>query len=136
VHATGDVRAHDHGGRHVTTHRELVPLPGGALLVDTPGMRELAPWAGGAEGASPFQDVEELAGGCRFTDCRHDGEPACAVAGAIASGALDAERLQSWRKLQKELAWQAEKHDPLAAIERRRRWKAIHKSARARQKES
>ncbi|HEY8582239.1 MAG TPA: ribosome small subunit-dependent GTPase A [Capillimicrobium sp.] len=94
--ATGAVRD-DGRGRHTTVTRELVPLPGGALLVDTPGLREVGLWDGA--GAS-FADVDALAAGCRFADCRHEGEPACAVRGAVPAG-----RLESWRKLEREQAW-------------------------------
>lgn len=96
--ATGPVRAHDGRGRHTTVTRELIPLPGGALLLDTPGMREVGLWDGGAEGA--FAEIEALAADCRFADCSHDGEPGCAVEPAVAP-----ERLRAWRKLAREQAW-------------------------------
>jgi ribosome biogenesis GTPase / thiamine phosphate phosphatase len=128
--AIGDVRADDSRGRHTTTHRELVPLPGGALLLDTPGMRELQLWGdeSGLDGA--FPEIAQLAGGCRFRDCRHDGEPGCAVLGAVESGALEAGRLESWRKLQRELQWLASRQDARARAELLAKWKAIHKSMR------
>jgi ribosome biogenesis GTPase len=131
IHATGEVREHDHRGRHVTTHRELVRLPWGALLVDTPGMRELSPWAEGDASAS-FSDVDELAAACRFADCAHGSEPGCAVLAAVADGRLDAARLEAWRKLSKELHWLAIRNDARALSEQRRKWKVIHKGARAR----
>ena len=96
--ATGEIRAADGRGRHTTVTRELLPLPGGALLLDTPGMREVGLWDGSTEGA--FADLEALAGDCRFADCQHDGEPGCAVEPLIAP-----ERLAAWRKLAREQAW-------------------------------
>lgn len=103
VLATQDVR--DDGiGRHTTTHRELVLLPAGGLLLDTPGMRELQLWDG-AEGMSEaFGDVDSIAAECRFADCAHLAEPGCAVQAAVAEGTLAEDRFDSWRKLQSELA--------------------------------
>ena len=110
---TREIRA-DGRGRHTTTHRELVVLPGGGCIIDTPGMRELQLWdaAEGLERA--FEDVEELAAECRFNDCRHETEPGCAVRAAIADGRLPAGRLESYRKLQRELAYQEIKDDKRA----------------------
>lgn len=93
----------DGRGRHTTTHRELVPLPGGALLLDTPGMRELQLWAGEEALDSTFDDVVSLFDGCRFKDCSHEREPDCAVQAALRNGTLSRERYDSWRKLQREL---------------------------------
>jgi ribosome biogenesis GTPase len=93
----------DGRGRHTTSHRELVPLPGGGLLLDTPGMRELQLWAGEESLDATFDDVVSLFGGCRFTDCSHEQEPGCAVQAALAEGTLSRERYDSWRKLQREL---------------------------------
>lgn len=99
VLATGEVRDADHRGRHTTTSRQLVPLPGGGVLIDTPGIRSIGVW-GGEEGLSAaFADVQELAMACRFRDCRHEREPGCAVSDAVARGALDPARLDSYRKL-------------------------------------
>lgn len=113
VMRTSAVRAADGRGRHTTTHRQLVRLPSGALLVDGPGIREVALWA---DDESPlddaFSDVAALAGGCRFRDCRHQGEPGCAVAAAVDDGALDAERLASYRRLERELAALERRADP------------------------
>ena len=100
--ATQEVRR-DGRGRHTTTHRELVPLPGGALLLDTPGMRELQLWAGEESLDGAFADVAELAADCRFTDCAHETEPGCAIRAALASGELDRGRWTSYQKLQREL---------------------------------
>jgi len=99
---TADIRS-DGRGRHTTTHRELVPLPSGALLIDTPGMRELQLWAGEEVLDSTFAEIAELAGECRFSDCSHEHEPGCAVRAAIADGTLPAERFASYRKLLREV---------------------------------
>ncbi len=100
--ATQAIREDDAKGRHTTTARYLIPTLGGGWLIDTPGMRELQ-LADAEEGiAATFDDIEELARDCRFSDCGHDGEPGCAVAAAIASGELDAGRLSRWRKLKRE----------------------------------
>jgi ribosome biogenesis GTPase / thiamine phosphate phosphatase len=93
----------DGRGRHTTTHRELVPLPSGGLLLDTPGMRELQLWAGDESLDATFDDVVSLFAECRFNDCSHEREPGCAVRAAIADGALSRDRYESWRKLQREL---------------------------------
>jgi ribosome biogenesis GTPase len=103
-HATAAVRAHDSRGRHTTTHRALVMLPSGGCLIDTPGMRELKLSGDEDLAASGFDDIEALALQCRFGDCAHNGEPGCAVQAALASGALDADRWQSFTKLRAELA--------------------------------
>lgn len=101
--ATGAVRAKDSRGRHTTVTRDLIPLPGGGVLVDTPGLRSLGLWEAEEGVAVAFDDIEELAHGCRFRDCRHIAEPDCAVRAAAAAGTLDARRLDSYRKLQAEL---------------------------------
>jgi ribosome biogenesis GTPase len=100
--ATGGVRSRDDKGRHTTTSRDLVVAPAGFLLVDTPGLREVAPWAGADDVASAFDDVEAIAARCRFRDCRHDGEPGCAVQGAVARGELEADRVGSRDRLVRE----------------------------------
>jgi ribosome biogenesis GTPase / thiamine phosphate phosphatase len=136
--ATREIREDDAHGRHTTTHRELILLPSGALILDTPGMRELALWDAEAGVAAAFAEttaqVEALAQGCRFRDCAHDREPGCAVRAALADGSLDAERWASFQKLRRELAFAVRKEDPLAAAAERKRWIAIHKSGRARTK--
>ncbi len=128
--ATGAVREEDSRGRHTTTHRELVPLPSGALLLDTPGMRELQLWGedSGLDGA--FPEVTELVALCRFNDCTHASEPGCAVLEALASGALDPARFAAWRKLQRELRFLAGRQDARIRAEETARWKAIHKEMR------
>jgi ribosome biogenesis GTPase len=128
--ATAAVREDDSRGRHTTTHRELVPLPGGALLLDTPGMRELQLWGDEESLDGAFPDIAGLAASCRFRDCRHEAEPGCAVLGAVDSGRLDGGRLVSWRKLQRELARLAARTNARARAAEQARWKAIHKSMR------
>jgi ribosome biogenesis GTPase / thiamine phosphate phosphatase len=110
VMATADTRR-DAKGRHTTTVRELVPLPGGAVLLDTPGLRSVGLWEGGGGVESVFADVAEIADGCRFRDCRHGAEPGCAVVAAIASGDLEQRRLDSYRKLQREQQYVAARND-------------------------
>jgi ribosome biogenesis GTPase len=122
----------DGRGRHTTTTRQLRVLPGGGLLIDTPGLREVGLWGDGEGLARAFADVEELAAACRFADCAHAGEPGCQVAAAVADGRLDAERLASWGKLQRELAYLARRQDVQLQQAEKRRWKAIHKALKRR----
>lgn len=124
--STAPVRDSDSRGRHTTTRRELIVLPSGAILIDTPGMREVGLWAGEGSLARTFDEIAQLATGCRYRDCSHTGEPGCAVAGAV-----DPERLESFRKLQRELRHTAEATDKMAAIATKRKWRTIHKSLRA-----
>lgn len=124
VMVTRETREDDDEGRHTTTHRQLLTLPGGGLVIDTPGLRELQLWDVGAAGLdATFTDVEELAANCRFGDCTHVHEPGCAVLGAVEAGDLPGERLQSWRKLQRELFAIEIRHNALLRKEEVRRWK-------------
>ncbi|WP_123370504.1 ribosome small subunit-dependent GTPase A [Cellulomonas sp. PhB150] len=123
--STGDRRESDGRGRHTTTHRELVPLPGGAVLIDTPGIRGIGVVADGDALATTFADVAELVAMCRFADCHHAGEPGCAVTEALAAGELTRRRYDSWRKLAREAAYQARRTDSRLAAEERHRWKKI-----------
>ncbi|MEO5884500.1 MAG: ribosome small subunit-dependent GTPase A [Candidatus Limnocylindrales bacterium] len=125
--ATAAVRGDDARGRHTTTHRELFVLPGGALLIDTPGIRSLEVVGADLGVETTFDDITELANACRFSDCAHAGEPGCAVQAAIAAGTLSAERLAGFTKLERELAHAQRKVDPRAQAAERKRWKAIHK---------
>lgn len=127
---TGAVRD-DGKGRHTTTHRQLVRLANGALLIDTPGMRELQLWTADAGLESAFADVEALAARCRFGDCAHETEPGCAVRAAAESGALDPARLESWRRLRRELAWLETRQDEAAAAQEKARVRSIHREQRA-----
>ncbi len=124
------VREDDSRGRHTTTHRELVRLPGGALLIDTPGIRSLGV-AGASDGMDrAFADIAALAASCRFSDCRHDAEPGCAVQAALADGTLPPERYASHRKLEREAAHVARSGDVLARAAERRRWRIIQTSVK------
>ncbi|MGH2617408.1 MAG: ribosome small subunit-dependent GTPase A [Thermomicrobiales bacterium] len=129
-----EIREDDARGRHTTTRRELVLLPGGGVLVDTPGMRELGliEDEGGVD--ATFADIAEIARDCRFNDCRHESEPGCAVQAALHSGLLSADRLQSYRKLQREIAAAERRRDPVLAANERRKWKTIHKELRVLEK--
>jgi ribosome biogenesis GTPase len=121
----------DGKGRHTTTARHLVELPGGALLIDTPGMRELQPWVDESAVAETFEDIAELARGCRFSDCAHESEPGCAVLAAVERGGLNVQRLEHFRHLGRELAFEERKRDKSAAANEKRRWKKLHQEARA-----
>jgi ribosome biogenesis GTPase len=127
--ATKETREDDDEGRHTTTHRQLLILPGGGLVIDTPGLRELQLWDGaGLEAA--FDDVSTLATGCRFTDCGHGNEPGCAVRAAVADGRLDSARLESYLKLQAELRALEIREDPLKRRAERGRHRAAFKAQR------
>ena len=120
----------DGKGRHTTTWRELVELPGGGFLIDTPGLRGVGMLDNADGVAAAFADITELAEQCRFNDCRHRGEPGCMVTAALESGDLDEGRLERHRKLEKELAYQARRFDARAKAEHSRQWKVIAKSNR------
>lgn len=132
--AVSAIREADAHGRHTTTHRELVRLPTGALLLDCPGMRELGLWDAEAAVGALFEDVEAIAGACRYSDCSHRSEPGCAVRAALDEGRLDPGRWANWKKLQKELAFQARQNDPIAREAHRRRWIQVSKANRAAKK--
>ena len=121
-------------GRHTTTHRELVLMPNGALILDTPGMRELGLWDVSDGLSNTFEDIETLARECRFRDCRHTREPGCAVRAALESGALTYGRWQGYVKLHRELAWLDRKEDPAARAAQRKIWVRRTKNYRQREK--
>ena len=129
--ATAGVRD-DGRGRHTTTRRELVRLASGGCLIDTPGMRELTLWDAEEGLGQAFEDVEELAARCRFSDCAHRTEPGCAVRAAIAAGELPEARLESFRHLDRELRYLETRHDARARAEQGRRWRALSKEQRER----
>ena len=131
---TRDVREDDSRGRHTSTHRQLVMVPGGGLLIDTPGMRELQLWDTGGM-AETFADISTLADSCRFRDCRHGGEPGCAVTAAVAAGDLQDTRLQSFLKLAAEQAHSARQQDARAVIDEKRRGRIGAKALTRRLKE-
>jgi ribosome biogenesis GTPase len=120
VMATQAIREHDARGRHTTTHRELVLLPSGRLVLDTPGMRELGLWEADAGVGTTFADIEALIAECRFRDCGHKSEPGCAVQSALAEGRLDAARWRSYGKLRREAIRIDRKDDPQARAEQRK----------------
>lgn len=128
---TGAIRDDDGRGRHTTSHRELSPLPGGALIIDTPGLRELALMDADEGLGAAFEDIEALAAECRFNDCGHTREPGCAVQAALESGVLDPGRWRNFQKLQRELSHQERKEDRVARETERKRWIAISKAQRA-----
>jgi ribosome biogenesis GTPase / thiamine phosphate phosphatase len=129
--AVGD----DGKGRHTTTHRELLPAPGGAWLLDTPGMRELQLWTGEEGLTGAFEDVATLAARCRFADCHHHTEPGCAVRAAVDEGALPADRLESWHKLEAEQRFVLGQHDERQKADAKREARILGRAARTRIRE-
>jgi ribosome biogenesis GTPase len=126
---TASVRE-DGKGRHTTTQRHLLRLPGGGLIIDTPGMRELQLWDSQSGLVDTFGDIDEIATSCRFSDCRHAGEPGCAVMNAVRQGQLTEDRLQSYQKLQRELDYLERKQDVRAQLNEEQRIKSIMRAAR------
>jgi len=132
--ATAAVREVDQRGRHTTTRREMVFLPGGGIIVDTPGMRELRMWGDESSVTEIFSDIEELATQCRFRDCEYRQEPGCAIHRAIGQGVLDAGRFESYLQLQREMAHLARRQDNKARLEEKAKWKKISQWARQHKK--
>ncbi len=126
----GTVRASDRRGRHTTTHRELILLPGGGVVIDTPGMREIQLWGEESALDDAFEDIDSIAIGCRFSDCRHDSEPGCAVREAIENGIIDETRFQSYQRLKRELKYLAARRDDRVRLEEKERWKKISQWAK------
>lgn len=127
---TSEVRAGDGRDRHTTTSGQLVPLPSGAVLIDTPGIRELQLWSGSGSLSQTFDDIAGLAAQCRFRDCRHETETGCAVRRALEQHELDEARWQSYRKLEAEARYHDRRTDLTAALAEKQKWKKIHKAAR------
>ena len=127
--ATSEVRAGDDRGRHTTTARQLLALPGGGLVIDTPGMRELGLWDGGESIGETFAEIDELASACRFADCWHEQEPGCAVLAAIGEGRLPGERLRSRRKMEREAARTDARRTPSERADARRFARQVRQSA-------
>jgi ribosome biogenesis GTPase len=125
IHTSGE-------GRHMTSHRQLVQLPQGGMIIDTPGLREAQLWEGELALGNLFEDIEQLALQCRFTDCSHYSEPECAIKAALADGSLDAARFESYTKLQRELRFVASKSDARLRLEERKGWKQIAMGAKVR----
>lgn len=124
---TGKLRVNIEKGHHTTTHRELLALPGGGWVIDTPGMRELKLWDGDDSPQGLFDDIETLARNCRFNDCRHAGEPGCAVRAALEDGRLEPARLENYKKMLKELAYQKAKQDRAARMAQKKQQKDLGK---------
>lgn len=127
---TGGVRRRDRRGRHTTTQRELIVLPTGGLLIDTPGMRELQLWDADVATDDAFDDIEALSAGCRFRDCRHDQEPHCAVRGAVEAGTLPAARLDNYRTLTREADELRRRREELARQDEQRRTRSAYRATR------
>lgn len=132
---TAPVREDDSRGRHTTTHRKLVLLPSGGMVIDTPGIRELQFWSASEGVSTAFADLSELASGCRFHDCTHRAEPGCAVLAAVREGRFDSRRLENFHKTQTELAALERRQGGLAAREYKRQSKSMQRLLRARLKE-
>lgn len=132
---TQEVREADAKGRHTTTQRELLVTPTGALVIDTPGMRELAPWVPAAQLGAAFADVAALAAQCKFRDCSHTTEPGCAIVAGLADGRLDLGRWQSYSRLLRESAYEVRRVDPRAARQNKSDWKKATKQLRQRVRE-
>ena len=130
IQKTGAVREHDSRGRHTTRHRELIVLQSGGLLIDTPGMRELQLWDSGGSLSDAFSDVESIAAACYFSNCRHQNEPGCAVREALTDGTLDADRYESYVKLERELEYLDSRMDERLNLKRKNREKKIHRAYR------
>lgn len=130
VQPTCETREDDNRGRHTTTHRELFRLPGGGLLIDSPGIRELQLWGGESSLSKAFDDVEALALACRFRDCTHVSETGCAVLEGIKNGDLTAGRLDNYRELQKELRHLETKQSASAQRAEKQKWRGIHREYR------
>ena len=128
---TRGVRRRDGRGRHTTTQRELIVLPGGGLLIDTPGMRELQLWDSTEALDDTFEDIDALAATCKFRDCGHDREPGCAVRAAVDDGTLSTTRLEAYRKLRHEGGLLQQRKVELARLEEQRRVKTVHRAMRS-----
>jgi ribosome biogenesis GTPase / thiamine phosphate phosphatase len=132
VMTTQQIRGADGKGRHTTTYRALIPIPGGGAVLDTPGLRAVGLLDAESGLDRAFADIEELAAACRFGDCRHEQEPGCAVREALDAGLLPPRRLASWRKLQREVAYEMRRRDLRLVAEERAKWKRIHREFRVR----
>ncbi len=130
VQAIQAVRVGDDRGKHTTTHRQLIPLPSGALIIDTPGMRELQIWSGAEGLPETFNEIEILTEQCHFRNCQHEQEPGCAIQQALADGHLDPKRFFNYQKLQREINHLARKQDQQASLVEKQRWKKIHQAQR------
>jgi len=134
VMTTQGVRGVDGKGRHTTTHRQLIPIPGGGAVLDTPGVRAVGLLDAAAGLDQAFADIAELVAACRFADCGHRGEPGCAVEAALEAGDLTGRRWASWQRLQREVAYETRRRNVRLAAEERQRWKRIHQEQRSARK--
>lgn len=121
-------------GRHTTSHRELLILPEGGMIIDTPGMRELQLWEGSEGVSETFADIEKYLGQCKFSDCKHESEPGCAIRKAMDAGELDEDRYRSYQKLQREINWFENRKDKKAMMEQKKKWKKITAAVRNKNK--
>lgn len=129
-----DISLYKDKGRHTTTHRELMIVPGGGLIIDTPGMREIQLWEGGEGLSELFEDIEKLALECKFSDCKHESEPGCAIRAAINNGTIEEGRFKSYKKLQNEVNYFARKQNKKAQIEEKKKWKKLSSDAKKKSK--
>ena len=127
VQRTRGVREDDSRGRHTTTHRELILLPQGGIIIDTPGLRELQLWGDEEDLQEVFEDIDSLSQFCKFRDCQHESEPGCAVLAAIEEGTLLRGRLESYKKLSRELAFLSRRQDEFAHFKAKKREKSFGK---------
>ncbi len=132
LQAVREVRAGDGRGRHATTSRQMILLPAGGIVIDTPGLRELQLWDAKAGLGRAFADIDTLASDCAFSDCRHEREPGCAVLRAVKEGGLDDARIHSYRKLEREQSYVARKQDRFLQLDEKKKWKRIHQDNRRR----
>ena len=130
IQKTAEVREHDSRGRHTTTHRELIVLKTGGLLIDTPGMRELQFWDAGGSLGEAFSDIQLIAANCYFSNCSHQNEPGCAVREALEDGSLDKARYDSYSKMEKEMEYLDSRMDTKLHLKRKSREKKIHRAFR------
>ncbi|MBS4539530.1 ribosome small subunit-dependent GTPase A [Clostridium sp. D2Q-11] len=128
---TGDIRLDDGRGKHTTTHRQMMNIPEGGLIIDTPGIREIALWDGDNGIEEAFKDLEILSNKCKFTDCKHESEPGCAITQAINNGSLAKERLDSYKKLQRELRYIERKQNRKLQLEEKKKNKSLNKYIKA-----
>lgn len=125
-----EIREQDSRGRHTTTRRELIFLPTGGMIIDTPGMREIQLWTDEDSLQGAFEDIEAIAATCRFRDCRHESEPGCAVRQALQTGEIDRKRFQNYLKLQKEIAYLETRQNQRTQLNSKARWKKITRQIR------
>lgn len=130
-----DISLYKDKGRHTTTHRELTLVPGGGLIIDTPGMREIQLWEGGEGLSELFEDIEKLVVECKFSDCKHQTEPGCAVIAAIERGELDEKRFKSYKKLLSEVSYFERKQDKKAQLAEKKKWKKLSADGKKRAEE-